>query len=147
MTRTRQTLCFFYGVVALLALVGTWGNNMQYLPLGFVGANARFWQETLANPASRSITVDVMFLFLAVSVWMLQEARRLPMKGAWLYVIFGMLVAISVTFPIFMINRERALARLDGGTPVGSFRTGEWLLLAGCAAMACGYTWMALTHA
>jgi hypothetical protein len=146
MTPTRQALCIFYGIVALLALIGTWGNNMQYLPLGFVGANTRFWQETLANPASRSITVDVMFLFVAVAAWMLQEARRLSMKGAWLYLIFGLLVAISVTFPIFMINRERALARLDGGASAGALGVAEVLLLAVCAAMACGYTWVALTR-
>ena len=38
----------------------------------------------------------------------------------WLYLLFGMLVAISVTVPIFLINRERALAARepssDGGT-------------------------------
>jgi hypothetical protein len=41
---------------------------------------------------------------------MVLEARRLAMRGVWLYLIFGMLVAISVTVPIFLINRERAMA-------------------------------------
>ena len=117
---SRKALCVAYGLIALLALVGTWGNNVEYLSLGFVGANTAFWQATLVNPASRSITVDLFFLGLAVFVWMVLEARRLGMRGVWLYLLFGMLVAISVTVPIFLINRERALAARepssDGGT-------------------------------
>ena len=46
-------------LIGLLALFGTWNNNVHYLDLGFLGANLRFWEETLANPASRSITVDI----------------------------------------------------------------------------------------
>ena len=53
---SRKALCVAYGLIALLALVGTWGNNVEYLSLGFVGANTAFWQATLVNPASRSIS-------------------------------------------------------------------------------------------
>ena len=52
-------------------------------------ARTTFWQETLVNPASRLITVDVFFLGLAVFVWMVLEARRLGMRGVWLYLLFG----------------------------------------------------------
>jgi hypothetical protein len=113
MTVSRRTLCIVYGLIAVLALIGTWGNNMAYLSLGFLGANQKFWGDTLANPASRSITVDIFFLSLAVLVWMVLEARRLRMRGVWLYVVFGFLVAISVTVPIFLINRERRLAQVE----------------------------------
>jgi hypothetical protein len=117
---SRKVLCIAYGLIALLALVGTWGNNIAYLSLGFVEANTTFWQETLANPASRSITVDLFFLGLAMFVWMVLEARRLGMRGVWLYLLFGMLVAISVTVPIFLINRERALAAREPSSTAGT---------------------------
>jgi hypothetical protein len=144
---TRKSASVFYGLVALLAFIGTWGNNIQYLSLGFVGANLQFWQETLVNPASRSITVDVMFLFLAVSVWMFLEARRVGMKGAWLYVIFGVLIAISVTFPLFMLNRERALSKLDGvSSATGKLNGIEIAILVFIAFIACAYTFMTLTR-
>ncbi len=84
---SRKWLCVVYGLVGLIALAGTWGNNIEYLNLGIVGANVRFWQETLVNPASRSITVDILFLSFAAIVWMLLEARRLSIRGAWLYVL------------------------------------------------------------
>ena len=30
MSRTRQMLCVFYGLVALIALVATWSQNLAY---------------------------------------------------------------------------------------------------------------------
>src|SRR4029078_11958495 len=110
---SRKALCIAYGLIALLALVGTWGNNAAYSSLGFMGANKAFWQATLANPASQSITLAVFFLGLGMFVWMVLEARRLGMRGVWLYLLFGMLVAISVTVPIFLINRERLLSQRE----------------------------------
>lgn len=121
MTISSKALCIVYGLIAVLALIGTWGNNIDYLHLGFLGANLRFWQDTLATPASRSITVDIFFLGLAIFVWMVLEARRLGMRGVWLYLVFGMLIAISFTFPLFLINRERKLARLEPSAVARSF--------------------------
>ena len=110
MTVSHRTLCVVYAIVAVLALIGTWGNNLPYVHLGFLGGNVAFWVDTLANPASRSITIDLFFLFLAAFIWMVLEARRLRMRGVWLYLVFGLLVAVSVAVPLFLINRERAMA-------------------------------------
>ena len=141
MTITRKTACLVYALCAVVALIGTWGNNIAYLKLdlGFVGTNLRFWQETLANPASRSITVDLFLLMLAAVVWMLMEAKRLSMRWAWLYVLFGALIAISFTFPIFMINRERALAKRDPSGPAGTLSAGDVLGLLGLAVVSVAY--------
>ena len=106
MTISRRVLCVVYALVGLVALAGTWGNNIDYLDLGIVGANIHFWQETLVNPASRSITVDILCLALAAIVWMLLEARRLSMRGAWLWVLCGVFIAMGAAFPWFMVHRE-----------------------------------------
>lgn len=145
MALSRKFAMTFYAVTSLLALIGTWGNNIQYLSLGLFGANLQFWQDTLANPASRSITVDLLLLFLPVSLWMLVEARRIGMKNAWLYVILGIFIAISVTFPLFMLNREQTLARLDQNpTSAGRLNISEIAILAFSAVVACAYTFIAL---
>ena len=120
MTLSRKMLCAIYGVIAVLALIGTWGQNIAYLDQGFVGANVSFWRDTLANPASRSITADIFFFGLAVFIWMVLEARRLGMRWVWLYMLFGLLIAISVTVPIFLVNRERALAATDRSSTAGT---------------------------
>lgn len=115
MPRARRLLCVYYGFLALLALAGTWWQNVAYFdpkdgPIsGFVAATLRFWPDTLATPASTSIAVDIGILTLVVTVVMLLEARRLSMSLPWLYVIGGLLIAISVTVPLFLIARERRL--------------------------------------
>jgi hypothetical protein len=123
MSISRKTLCLVYGLIALLALVTTWDNAWSYASLGVVGSNVAFWRDTLVNPASRFLTLDVFFLGLAVFVWMVLEARRLGRRRVWLYLLFGMLVAISVTVPIFLINRERALAAREPSSAGGRLGT------------------------
>jgi uncharacterized protein DUF2834 len=112
----RQRLCLLYAAIALLALIATWSQNLSYFRpeegalAGFVLATVRFWPDTLATPASTSITVDILLFTLAASFFLVVEARRLGIRFAWLYVVLGLLVAISVTFPVFLIARERRLA-------------------------------------
>ena len=124
MTITRKTLCFVYGVIGLLALVGTWGNNLQYfrMGLGYIGFTVHYWEDTLANTASRSVTADLLFFSLSATVWMLIEARRLGMRWPWLYVVFSLLIAASAMYPLFLINRERALAKGEAPSSAYSLR-------------------------
>ena len=144
MSISRKALCVTYGVIALLAFVTTWANVLAYVSLGVVGSNVAFWQDTLVNPASRFLALDVFFLGLAVFVWMVLEARRLGMRGVWLYLLFGMLVAISVTVPIFLINRERALAAREPSSAAGTLGTFDVIGLVLVTAAIMAYAAMAL---
>jgi hypothetical protein len=123
MPRARLLLCLVYGATAVLALVATWSQNVAYLHpgegpfTGFIMATLRFWPDTLTTPAGVSITVDLAIFFFAAAVLMVYEARRLGIPGVWLYVALGFLVAISVTFPLFLIARERRLAQIETGVP------------------------------
>lgn len=115
----RSRLAFVYGVIALLALIATWNQNLHYFGGGEgpVGVLATFWAATFANPAAVSITLDLLFFLLAATIWMVLEARRLDMPYVWLYIVGGALIAISVTFPLFMMMRERRLAKLGHVQP------------------------------
>ena len=144
MTISRKLLCVVYALIGLVALVGCWANNIQYLDMGILAANLHFWQETLANPASRSITIDILFLSLAAIVWMLLEARRLSMRGVWIYVLCGLFIAISAAFPAFLIHREQALATRDGSTSAGTLSAADIGGLIVLTVVMLGYTVMAL---
>lgn len=109
MSRTRQILCIFYGLIALTALVATWSQNLQYGG----GSGGSYLMDLKASPASRSFTVDIGFFLLAGAALMVAEARRLGVRFVWAYVILGFLIAISVTFPLFLIAREMRLARTE----------------------------------
>ena len=146
MTITRNHLCLAYAAAAVLALVGTWGNNVQYLGGGLVDTNVRFWRETLANPASRSITVDIVFLGFAAVLWMFTEARRLAMRGVWLYVLGGIFVAMGAAFPLFLLHRERVLGSRHGAPASGMLTRAELGGGAVLAAASLVYTLLALTR-
>ncbi len=134
MPASRRLLCVAYGLIALLALIGTWSQNVAYFRAdeglaGFALATARFWPETLATPASVSVTVDLGLFFLAAAVLMVIEARRLGVRFVWLYVLFGFLIAISVTFPLFLIARERRLAARGEGVAKLALTRGDTVAL------------------
>ncbi|MFZ5525635.1 MAG: DUF2834 domain-containing protein [Pseudomonadota bacterium] len=140
MSAKQKLLCLVYALIALLALVGTWGHAFSYLPLGVVQANVQFWQDTLVNPASRFIGVDIIMLCMAVWLWMLTEARRLGVRGVWWYVAGSVLIGVSTFVPLFLIHREVVRARWDEGREGAGLTTGDWAGMALVLVVALGYT-------
>ena len=116
MSRPRQLLCAAYAAIAVLALFATWSQNLAFFAQG---GEAGFLAATYANPAAASITIDLLLLMVPLLAWMVIEGRRLGVRFVWLYFVFGCLVAISVTFPLFLIARERRLAALGESGPLG----------------------------
>ena len=140
MTISRRALCVVYALIGLVAFVGAWGNVLgEVQRYGFWEGTVRFWQDTFVNSSSRFITVDLLFLGLTVIVLMVLEARRLGIPGVWLYVVFGLLIAISLTVPLFMIHRERRLAALEPGAPAGAMGSADVVGLAVLALTATSY--------
>jgi Protein of unknown function DUF2834 len=138
MTISRKALCVVYALIGLFAFIGTWGNVLSLLPqYGFWGGTLKFWQDVLVNESSRFIAVDLLFFGLAVIVWMVLESRRLKIPGVWLYIAFGLFIAVSVTVPLFLIHRERTLAALEPNTPAGTLRAAD---VAGLVILAFAFT-------
>ncbi len=108
---SRKVLCIVYAAISLVALIATWSQNILFFRGG--GSFLGFWEATKSNPASRSITVDIALLLLAVAILMVIEARRLGVKYVWAYILGGFLIAISVTFPLFLLARELRLEKSD----------------------------------
>nr|WP_090344204.1 DUF2834 domain-containing protein [Mycolicibacterium malmesburyense]CRL75519.1 hypothetical protein CPGR_03604 [Mycolicibacterium malmesburyense] len=102
---TTKALCAAYGVIAVVALIATWSQNLAYLDRGADFLRV-FWEDTKVNPASRSITADIALFLLAAVIFMVYEARKHGIRFVWVYVIASFFVAISVTFPLFLLARE-----------------------------------------
>ncbi len=110
MTTSSRVRCALYAVIAASALVATWSQNIAYLdsPATLL---SDFTADLMATAAARSFTADLLLLSLAVVILMLVEARRQGVRFVWAYIVAGLLVAISVSFPVFLIAREVAMAR------------------------------------
>ena len=124
---SSKVLCVAYGVIAIAALIATWSQNIAYFdaPSGLGG----FWTDTKVNPGSRSITVDIALFFVAAAILMVIEARKHGVRFVWLYIAGGLLIAISVTFPLFLIAREVRVGRKEP-THLGPVDTTALVLLA-----------------
>jgi hypothetical protein len=111
MSRTAWIRCFFYLLIAAAAFYGTWTQNAQIGGSDILKLFSTFASELRVNPASRSISIDIVFLGLAANTLMIIEARRLGIGFVYLYIVLGYLVAISMAFPFFLIARETRMAR------------------------------------
>jgi hypothetical protein len=134
MTMSRKVLCVVYAVIAIAALVATWSQNLVHFTGG--GSFLGFWEDTKVNPASRSITVDIVLLSVAVAILMVIEARKHGVKYVWAYILAGFLVAISVAFPLFLLARELKLEQSDAT----HLRTSDTILLSIIAIGAAAFT-------
>jgi hypothetical protein len=108
MSSASRLRCLVYGVVALAALVSTQIELVRHFRHG--GDLGSFLTDPFVNPASSFLAIDIIAVATAAIAFMIFETRRLGLKRLWLYVALTFLLAISVSFPLFLIERERHLA-------------------------------------
>jgi Mn2+/Fe2+ NRAMP family transporter len=130
---SSKVACAAYALIAIGALIATWTQNAAYF-----GDGGRFLIDFLndsrTTAASRSLTADFMLFALAVIILMVLEARKHGVRFVWAYIVGGFLIAISVTFPLFLIARERRVGRTD--TPRLSAIDTALLVVVACATVA-----------
>jgi hypothetical protein len=128
-------LCVVYAVIAVAALIATGSQNLAYFdePARYL---LDFTNDLKVTPASRLFTADVLLLGLAAAILMVIEARKHGVKFVWLYIAGGLAIAISVTFPLFLIARELRM----GSSDAPHLRTTDTILLAVVAALTVGLT-------
>lgn len=105
LTKHWTPLSVAFLVLSLLGLVGTWTFNVLAVvqTVDFLG------DLVSSGPAVSSISVDLLVVAAAGSVFVLVEGRRLRLRHAWLYVVLSALTAFAFTFPLFLAMRERKL--------------------------------------
>jgi hypothetical protein len=104
MTPAERSLCWVYGLIALVALVGT-----QWAVVAFMNSDEGI-DDLVAGPAATFTTVDLLAVAVAIVVFMVAEGRRIGLPRLWLYVVLVFVIAVSVAFPLFLLGRTRHLA-------------------------------------
>lgn len=107
--RPREAL---YALLAVIGVVTTWYFNIVYVIRGGswtdIPAVVRL---AFANPIASSFSADLLVAFVTFAIWSVVEARRIGMRGGWMYPLIGLFVAFAFAFPLFLCNRERHLRR------------------------------------
>lgn len=101
-----------YGICAVAGLVFTMYFNIQFMiEHGGFSVNT-FVAENYLNNASASISNDILVVTAAFLIWSFVEARRLSMSYWWVYAVLTFSVAIAFALPLFLLNRERRIAKI-----------------------------------
>lgn len=112
-SRPQPWLQWLYLGLAAAGAVLPWLANLEFIQS--YGASfdlGQFVQLANANPAAQSLSRDLAIGATAVVIWMVQESRRLQMRG----LVWVLLCCVSLAFacgaPLFLYLRERRLREL-----------------------------------
>ncbi|MDX2160564.1 MAG: DUF2834 domain-containing protein [bacterium] len=111
MTRAEKFLCVLYALIAVVALVATWSNNLSFMQQPENRSLISWYHALYVNAAAASFTNDLLLFAIAGVFFMVVEGRRLHMRFIWVYVLLSGPIAISVMFPLFLIARQITLSR------------------------------------
>ncbi len=106
MNNKDKLLCATYALIALVALPATWINNLAFMTQSDHSSMADFFQAAYVNAAAASLSNDLFLTALAACIFMAIEGRRVGVRYVWLYILLSALIAISVTFPLFLLARQ-----------------------------------------
>ncbi|MBX3189682.1 MAG: DUF2834 domain-containing protein [Labilithrix sp.] len=110
----QGSLVKVYAAVSFCSAVLIFRENAHYMSGNIVVFVTDFVKDASSNHAARSMSLDLLLLSVSACIWMLREAKRLRIRHAWLYIVGGIVTAIAITFPLFMIHREYRLRQSDG---------------------------------
>jgi len=97
----------------LIAILGTFIPVYQFWEfLQVYGFDLNlFIKQMFANHIASCFAWDLIISTLALIIFMLVEGQRLKMKNIWIYILFNILVGVSLALPAFLYSREVVLER------------------------------------
>jgi hypothetical protein len=97
-----------YLIIAVLGTVVPYLFFLQFLLENGLDL-VLFAEQMLGTEIAAFFTWDVVISTLAVLTLIFTEGRRLQMKNLWLYVVFNLLVGVSLALPAFLYARQKQL--------------------------------------
>jgi hypothetical protein len=109
----RPWLQWVYLSLAIAGAILPWLANIDFIrAYGSSGDIGLFVRLANANPAAASLSRDLGIGATAVVIWMVNEGRRLAMKGLPWVLLSCFTIAFACGAPLFLYLRERRLREL-----------------------------------
>ncbi|MFG2503310.1 DUF2834 domain-containing protein [Streptomyces sp. NPDC048441] len=118
-----RALCILYGLSAVIGLgiMGTMAVAfvVQNADAGFLGVMENFLRDATSNLATQFVYADLVLVWAALGAYMIVEGRRHGIRHVWAYIVGAPVIALIVTYGLFMLVRQLkiAAARDTGGPP------------------------------
>lgn len=112
MEQASKSSEYFYILCSIAGVIFTWYFNIQFVIDHGGFSLITFLKETFATNGSSSIASDFIVVGVVFLAWSFKEAKRLNMRGWWLFFLVTFGVALAFTMPLFMLIRERRIAVL-----------------------------------
>lgn len=114
MNQRDRALCVIYGALTMVDLLIMTVIGVIFVldnfHDGFAGLIVDFVRDALSNSAGWFVYGDLTITWIALSVFMVFEARRRSIRFVWAYIAAAPLTALCVSFPAFMLARQLRLA-------------------------------------
>jgi predicted membrane channel-forming protein YqfA (hemolysin III family) len=108
MNKSDTIRCVVYAAIAIAALIGTQWVLVDYIVGG--GTMTDALAATVDGHAATFVTIDLLGVAAAATIFMIVDGRRNRVPLLWLYVVLVFVVAVSVAFPLYLIARTRKLS-------------------------------------
>ena len=108
-----KQLQIIYGLCAMVGIVSTMYFNILFMIEHSGFSLSTFVSENYVNNASGSISNDFLVILAVFLVWSFFEAKRISMPKWWVYIACTFGVALAFSFPLFLLMRERHLAKAE----------------------------------
>ncbi len=106
-------LSYLYLSLAIIGAILTMISNYNFaLEYGFSFDLNKFITLASNNPASESISRDLLVGASAVFIWIVNESRKLEIKNMWIVYLGTFLIAFAFSAPLFLFLRERRLIEI-----------------------------------
>lgn len=110
----------FYIVAGVVALLVTWPHGFDWMrdggnilnPLDFFG------DAIDAGGTAAFLSLDMLIAWAVYMVWVVTDATRIGLgqRWGWFFVVLSY-IGVSMAFPVYLVTRERFLARRDTEAP------------------------------
>jgi hypothetical protein len=116
--QTSSILKWIYLALAVAGAVLPWLANLEFIQAyGASGDVGLFVRLANDNPAASSLSRDLAIGATAVVIWMVNESRRLQMRGLGWVLLSCVTLAFACGAPLFLYLRERRLAEMAVSQP------------------------------
>jgi uncharacterized membrane protein (UPF0182 family) len=106
MTNSQRARFIAYLTLSAIGLISAWALN------GIAVMNGESYTDAWFGTAvDWVLSADLLIVAIAISVFMVIEARRIGMRFVWVYILLSGITAMAFTVPLFLAMRERHLAK------------------------------------